>query len=619
MPSLLDMLGYAGNLLDLPGSSVRDLLSGNNPFDQWATPFSSDNRATGRDVLRPFLGDNEETGMSGWISNPMEGVKDIAGFGLEMVADPLNFVSLSPLWRALKGRKAVRGANAAQEAANAGRYGYVNAKLLADDMLGGVVSEVANPMAEQAGPKLLGYTPAPESWRYPGRETMRHGGYPWEASATPEHPYGMFDINYKGIGEGGQMYGPGFYKADVDPTSEHYRDLVQKRMDAKSTPLGSLRQTAADLIDNEGDYGPSTKNWTSFSSAARAGLAKEPSPLNDPISRILDYVDSLPLDRGGHPFDQAVRRPSDLYGRLLDEVSGGTAPPGLWESSLVQHNQKARLYTLDAPAGTKARYMDWDAPLSEQPQPVRDALSDPMNVLDPDTHKGLKDMFSAAEKARTLKQQANQMEKELGIFVDLRDTPAYTPEMKALAKEKYDAYVKVTDDEEFYDILSRNLQEELAQKNLPHDLLHKAFNSRKPISFEEAWNSMDGEAAADALMGNHPSDASLADAAGLRERGVPGMKNDSSISPGTKNYVTWDPELIKQFRIRKIDGQEVPINPMFGPVQQPQRVIPQAAEPDFISVINPMAPQPLPGLAKPAMQGAAYQALARFNSYGGSL
>ena len=81
MPSMFDYLGYAGNALDLPASSLRDLLTGNNPFDQWATPFSDRNRATGRDVLSPFLGANEETGFAGWADNPMEGLKDIAGFG----------------------------------------------------------------------------------------------------------------------------------------------------------------------------------------------------------------------------------------------------------------------------------------------------------------------------------------------------------------------------------------------------------------------------------------------------------------------------------------------------------------------------------------------------------
>jgi hypothetical protein len=111
MASLMDILAGAGNLLDLPGSSLRDLLSGRNPFDQWATPFSDVNRASGRDVLQPFLGANEETGMSGWMDNPMEGFKDIAGFGAEVLLDPLNLVPLGAVGKALKGRKAARKVN----------------------------------------------------------------------------------------------------------------------------------------------------------------------------------------------------------------------------------------------------------------------------------------------------------------------------------------------------------------------------------------------------------------------------------------------------------------------------------------------------------------------------
>lgn len=45
------VLAAVGNVLDLPGSAVRDMLAGENPFDQFASPLTSDNRLTGRDVL----------------------------------------------------------------------------------------------------------------------------------------------------------------------------------------------------------------------------------------------------------------------------------------------------------------------------------------------------------------------------------------------------------------------------------------------------------------------------------------------------------------------------------------------------------------------------------------
>ena len=56
-------LGAAGNLLDLPGSMVRDLLAFENPFDQLLSPFSHENRVTGRDLLTEYglAAPNKET------------------------------------------------------------------------------------------------------------------------------------------------------------------------------------------------------------------------------------------------------------------------------------------------------------------------------------------------------------------------------------------------------------------------------------------------------------------------------------------------------------------------------------------------------------------------------
>ena len=150
MPSLMDLLSYAGNFLDLPASSLRDIFSGNNPLDQYATPFSDENRATGRDVLAPLIGANEETGMSGWLDNPMEGVKDIAGFGLESLLDPANLFGSRSLLKLLKAREAAQAGNAAELAARGGKYGYVNPKVLAE--------QIPDASAPQ---KLIGYSGPP--------------------------------------------------------------------------------------------------------------------------------------------------------------------------------------------------------------------------------------------------------------------------------------------------------------------------------------------------------------------------------------------------------------------------------------------------------------------------
>ena len=80
----LTTLGVIGNVLDLPGSMVRDVVAMRNPLDQLLSPFSSENRTTGKELL-------ERSGLFG--VRPSWG-KSIAGFGLEVAADPLTYLTL---------------------------------------------------------------------------------------------------------------------------------------------------------------------------------------------------------------------------------------------------------------------------------------------------------------------------------------------------------------------------------------------------------------------------------------------------------------------------------------------------------------------------------------------
>lgn len=81
----LSGLAMAGNVLDLPGSSVRDFLSGENPLDQWASPISGENRVSGRDMLERW----------GALGRNRKGLDfgDVAGFGAEVLADPLTYMT----------------------------------------------------------------------------------------------------------------------------------------------------------------------------------------------------------------------------------------------------------------------------------------------------------------------------------------------------------------------------------------------------------------------------------------------------------------------------------------------------------------------------------------------
>ena len=88
-------LGAVGNLLDLPGSSIRDALALKNPFDQWIDPLgynAQTNRTTGRELLRQYAPDSvgkEDTWQNFW-----------PGFAVDVLTDPTNLIGLAPLTKA---------------------------------------------------------------------------------------------------------------------------------------------------------------------------------------------------------------------------------------------------------------------------------------------------------------------------------------------------------------------------------------------------------------------------------------------------------------------------------------------------------------------------------------
>lgn len=101
----LNSISAAGNLLDLPGSMVRDVatwapggLSPRNPFDQVLDPFGKNatkNRVEGRDLLRSYgLANKKDT----WGNFG-------GGIALEMALDPLTYIGVGA---ATKGFKALQ-------------------------------------------------------------------------------------------------------------------------------------------------------------------------------------------------------------------------------------------------------------------------------------------------------------------------------------------------------------------------------------------------------------------------------------------------------------------------------------------------------------------------------
>ena len=637
MPGLMDILGYAGNLIDLPASSLRDLVTGSNPFDQWATPFSSDNRTSGRDMLNPIFGQNKETGMSGWLSDPMEGVADVLGFGAEMFLDPLNLVSGAGVMKALKGRKAAKATNkvvAAENAANAGKYGYVNAKLAgqADQ-----ADELVNPITQQA-PKWqdkldelefnrlelereysgkarekLGRYAGPDDYDYgqgsifdditstlaiakdpeyqqkfnqltkqideirsqnpmkrlghtPERPRIKHGGYDWSASATPEHPYGKFDLSRIKTGEGANIRGPGAYFAQAESTSKRYRDLVNSKIRARMES-------------------PEAEAFQLMAYRALGRNAPTKSKVVDDFLTTLEKNNWLGIDVTKH------NDRNKLDDMLMDRVG---VPEEVLNSydSLIAAAPKARLYELDVPDDFQEKLVDWHKPFNEQHYPVQSGLAESIPGL-----RELADEYAdARQKGGSMKTDQRKLR---GYDPNYLDTPLG----KRVDAARSSAFKAQNDIAE--ELIRRSGLPEWDARHLLESLYNGAGN-------------LSGEDIVKMLLRENPSTAPLSSTESVSKLGISGTQSlAGSTGRNTYNFAIWDQDLLNQMRIRAIDGEEVPINPTTL-VHQVAKPRVQAADPALMQSMNPMRPiQQLPGLAAPVATTALHNFTARQNNYGG--
>lgn len=213
------MLQEFFNLLDLPGSSVRDLAGGENPLDQWASPenwVSGNHRLSGAQLVSRYTGASPDS----WGST-------IAGFGAEMFLDPTNLMGgLGILKKALATRKlnALGKVTSVVDDVPAGRYGYANPKAVEAELITDPIR--SSPLREDFGQRRI---PQMESDYFrvkhgSGRNVMAPETVVKESGEVVEYPHGRFRLDKMGTNEGSAYYGPGGYVAENEGVSDVYFD-----------------------------------------------------------------------------------------------------------------------------------------------------------------------------------------------------------------------------------------------------------------------------------------------------------------------------------------------------------------------------------------------------------
>jgi hypothetical protein len=152
-------------------------------------------------------------------------------------------------------------------------------------------------------------------------------GTPHRFEPTEENPLGEFDASKVGTGEGAQAYGHGIYFAESPDVAKTYQS-------AQSPPA---RKATMALQATDGNV-----------NKAIAAIKKE-------VATMSAHKDSPYLRQG------AFQETQDAL-NYLQQMKKGAAP------------QTGALYTADLPDEMIDRMLDWDKPLSEQPEAVQQAI-----------------------------------------------------------------------------------------------------------------------------------------------------------------------------------------------------------------------------------------------------
>ena len=156
-------------------------------------------------------------------------------------------------------------------------------------------------------------------------------GTPHKFAPEPDFPQGRPRMDKMGSGEGAQAYGPGFYSADAPKVAKTYQSKVSAMQD-----------------------GPT------------ATIDGRPIDWNDP-------VETAAFELARHNGDRAAA--ADFHARTF---RGGDANPAVQilrsEQKLPDVTLPGNLYKFDIPDADAAKLLDYDAPISQQPKVVRDAI-----------------------------------------------------------------------------------------------------------------------------------------------------------------------------------------------------------------------------------------------------
>jgi hypothetical protein len=202
--------------------------------------------------------------------------------------------------------------------------------------------------------------------------TTYHGSPHRINNVDEANPMGRFDLSKIGTGEGAQAYGHGIYLAENPDVAGTYRDIGRRQ---KQSKIG-LWDSDIDLYrqgDTEGFRGKVAEN-----------LATR--------EKWIEKIDGMPKSPAlAAKYAEQVSQRDSLKGILNSMDAGDMA-------QVENLAGMGHFYTVDLPDEHIARMLDWDKPLSEQPEGVRNAAKKALSGFDSnDIGYALADRFGSLD------------------------------------------------------------------------------------------------------------------------------------------------------------------------------------------------------------------------------
>jgi ribosomal protein S18 acetylase RimI-like enzyme len=219
------------------------------------------------------------------------------------------------------------------------------------------------------------------------------------------HDFERFSLQHVGSGEGASAYGHGLYFAENPAVAADYHDRLSEGRDVVKMKIGSLAFSAPDF-----NYG--RRAHVNTIENIRASLAE------DMLANALETNAA-----GAAGFQAAVLKRLDE--KIADYEQSGNYEEGVRAGKRLRAELEkpgavsveftpttGGVYQVDIPDEHLAKMLDWDKPLSEQPENVQQALAD----IAPDHYKPGADDYDANERGEMIYNRlARILEKEVTI------------------------------------------------------------------------------------------------------------------------------------------------------------------------------------------------------------